>query len=111
MPIERIHWDKQDLVACDDRGRATLGSEFANKQVFVYIANTPDPDELVEPREAEKDTLGQMVSWANEELDEDVDWIDLDAERGVVVDKYGEEYETPYRYDPVEDAVVVRDEG
>jgi hypothetical protein len=38
MPVENINWDKHDVVECDDRGRATLGSEYANERVFVHVA-------------------------------------------------------------------------
>ena len=103
MPIETIAWDKQDVVSCDERGRATLGTEFADEQVFVWIARTPDADELVEPSDAEKETLTNMASWASENVDK---WFNLKAEEGVVVDKRGNEYETPYRYDRDADEMV-----
>lgn len=96
MPIERIVWDKQDVVRCDERGRATLGSEFAGEQVFVYVARPPDFDDYVEPSPEEKQVLSKMATWANENVDE---WFDLKPREGVVVDKHGDEYECPHSYE------------
>lgn len=97
MPVEEIDWDKQDIVKCDERGRATLGSEFADQQVYVWIAETPDFDEeYSRPPDEFRDVLSKMASWASEN---DIDWYDADPERGVVIDKYGEEHETPHQVD------------
>jgi len=95
MPIERIQWDKQDVVTCDDRGRATLGKEFANEQVYVYIAEIDIP-ETNPVSDEEQSVLSDMAVWADENVDE---YIDLDARSGVVTDKYGEEYQSPYSID------------
>jgi hypothetical protein len=93
MPIEEIHWDKQDVVTCDERGRATLGSEFADEQVFVYIAETPEVEEVHRPDEEKRRVLSLMASWAIENVE---DYHDFDAETGIVRDKYGEEHQSPY---------------
>lgn len=99
MPISQIAWDKQDVVSCDERGRATLGSEFAEEQVFVWVARTPEPEDMVDVPDDEKEVLAKMATWARENLDDDVAWFDLDAKGGVITDKYGEEYYTPYSLD------------
>lgn len=99
MPIEKIGWDKQDIVSCDERGRATLGSEYANDQVLVYIAETADMDEIQEwhePSDREKEELGKMYEWAEENVE---NWFDLHPDTGIVVDKYGEEYQSPHGLD------------
>lgn len=96
MPLERINWDKQDVVKCDERGRATLGSEFADQQVFVWVAETPDFEDDRPATGAEKDVLTDMIGWAN---DKGIDWYDLRPETGIVIDKQGEEYESPHQLD------------
>lgn len=94
VPIEKIRWDKQDVVTCDERGRATLGSEYANEQVFVWIAETPEPDELGErPDKETRVVLSKMIQWAN---DEGITAFDLDSESGVITDKKGDNYQSPY---------------
>jgi len=95
MPIEKIHWDKQDVVSCDDRGRATLGKEFANEQVFVYIAR-PDYEAGTRVSDAEEEVLSKMATWADKHVDE---FFDLNAETGIVTDKHGEEFQSPYSLD------------
>jgi len=92
MPIEQIQWDKQDVVTCDERGRATLGKEFADEQVYVYIAEIDIP-ETNPIGDKEQAVLNDMVGWASENVDE---WIDLNARSGIVTDKYGEEHQSPY---------------
>lgn len=96
MPIEKIRWDKHDVVECDERGRATLGSEYANERIFVYVAEMPDTDELTEPvPDEEQDVLSKMLSWAREN---DIDTMAhlLDPESGVVIDKQGNRHISPY---------------
>lgn len=94
MPIEEIHWDKQDVVTCDERGRATLGKEFANEQVFVYVAEPPKIEDTIRPPEREREVLGEMVQWADEQNIEH--YFHLDANTGIVTDKWGEEHQSPY---------------
>ena len=93
MPIEKVCWDKQDVVSCDERGRATLGKEFANEQVFVYIATTPDMEDTVRVSDEEQEVLDQMVGWAEINID---GYFDLDPDTGIVTDKWGEEHQSPY---------------
>ena len=93
MPIEEIHWDKQDVVTCDERGRATLGKEFANEQVFVYVAEPPKIEDTIRPPEREREVLTQMAQWAEENVD---GYFDLDPDTGIVTDKWGEEHQSPY---------------
>lgn len=109
MPLQRIDWDKKDVVRCDERGRATLGTEFAEEKVFVWIASIPN-DPGIEPSDAEKKTLTRMATWAKEHVDE---WLfdGLRPREGIVRDKYGEEHETPYRYDPEDDELIERGEA
>lgn len=95
VPVEEINWDKQDLVKCDERGRATLGSEFANEQVLVWIAEAPDYGGEPVPGDLE-DVLSNMLSWAG---DQDFEIYDLHPETGEVEDKHGELHESPYSYD------------
>ena len=93
MPIEKVHWDKQDVVSCDERGRATLGKEYANEQVFVYIAEPLEVDEYIRPSDKEREVLNKMVGWASDNVE---GWFDLDADTGIVTDKWGEEHQSPY---------------
>lgn len=97
MPVEKINWDKHDVVTCDDRGRATLGSEYADEKVFVYVAEMPDMDELAEEPVPDhiSDVLGKMLSWAD---DNDIETMThlLDPETGVVTDKQGNEHQSPH---------------
>jgi len=99
VPVEKINWDKHDVVECDERGRATLGSEYANERVFVYVAELPNVDELASPAQAPDDdtarVLGKMLSWAREN---DIDTLThmLDPENGIVTDKHGERHRSPY---------------
>lgn len=97
MPVEKIQWDKHDIVECDDRGRATLGSEFAGERVFVYVAEVPDGGELAgEPVNRDtSEVLSNMLSWARENDIETMTHL-LDPETGIVTDKHGEEHQSPY---------------
>jgi len=65
MPVEKINWDKHDIVTCDDRGRATLGSEYANERVLVYVAELPKMSDIAdEPMGDEKKrVLTKMSKW------------------------------------------------
>ena len=97
MPIEKINWDKHDIVTCDDRGRATLGKEYANERVFVYIAEFPDRGELgSEPVDEDiQSVLTKMLSWADRN---DIDTMThlLDPINGIVTDKNGNRHRSPY---------------
>lgn len=97
MPVEKINWDKHDVVTCDERGRATLGSEYADEKVFVYVAEMPDVDELAEEPVPDEisDVLGKMLKWAD---DNDIETMThlLDPETGVVTDKQGNEHQSPH---------------
>jgi len=98
MPIEEIKWDKHDVVDCDERGRATLGSEYAGERVFVYVSELPDAKELPLERETPEEirkTLTRMLSWAREN---DIDTMThlLDPHSGEVTDKHGETHQSPY---------------
>jgi len=97
MPVEKINWDKHDVVDCDDRGRATLGSEYANERVFVYVAEIPDAGEI--PAESvgrdKSEVLSKMLSWANENDIETMTHL-LDPINGIVTDKNGERHRSPY---------------
>jgi hypothetical protein len=92
MPIEKVNWDKQDVVSCDERGRATLGKEFADEQVFVWVAR-PDYGEGERVSDEEQKVLNKMVSWASDNVDE---YFDLDPHTGIVTDKWGEEHQSPF---------------
>lgn len=97
MPVEKINWDKHDVVTCDERGRATLGSEYANERVFVYVAELPDMDEL-EPEpipDEERDVLSSMLGWAHKNGIETMTHL-LDPYTGEVTSKDGEVYQTPF---------------
>jgi len=93
MPIEKIQWDKQDVVSCDERGRATLGTEFADQQVFVYIAETSEVEDVHRPDDETRRVLSKMAAWASDNVE---DYFDLDPDTGIVTDKYGEEHQSPY---------------
>lgn len=93
MPVEKVRYDKIDVVSCDERGRATLGTEFANEEVWVYIAELPDIEELEEPSGGERGVLMKMTDWAIENGINPMDW---DSELGVVKDKEGNQYQTPH---------------
>ncbi len=44
--MELTDFDKLTTVEADDRGRVTIGSEFANETVQVCVLRYPDRDEL-----------------------------------------------------------------
>jgi len=96
MPVEKINWDKHDVVTCDERGRATLGTEYANERVFVYVSELPETDDLGEelPKKQQR-VLSKMLKWAN---DNDIDTLThlLDPFTGVVTDKDGNKHDSPY---------------
>lgn len=93
MPVKEIQFDKQTVVSCDERGRATLGSEYANEKVFVYVAELPNPDELVKPPQDEQRVLSQMHSWARKQ---EITVMDYHPEDGTVEDENGEIHQTPF---------------
>ena len=95
MPVD--DYQNADYKDADDRGRITLGQEYANAKIAVAWTEIeiPDtPDDVVEPSQAEKDKLGDLWAWANDNghkaLDFDVDrgrvytqeaeWVDADVE-------------------------------
>jgi len=93
MPVEQINWDKHDIVTCDDRGRATLGSEYANERVFVYVAEVPDAADSMS--DEKKRVLTKMAQWARENDIETMTHL-LDPINGIVTDKSGEKHRSPY---------------
>jgi len=97
MPVEKINWDKHDIVTCDDRGRATLGSEYANERVFVYVAELPKMSDIAdEPMgDEKKHVLTRMSKWARENDIETMTHL-LDPINGIVTDKSGEKHRSPY---------------
>lgn len=96
MVRETIDWDKHDVVTCDDRGRATLGSEYSNERVFVYVVEMPDKDELGETVESDvSSVLTNMLQWADREGIDTMTHL-LDPENGIVTDKNGNRHKSPY---------------
>lgn len=93
MPVESVNYDKHDVVTCDERGRATLGSEYANEQVFVYVAELPDPGELEEPSPEREREAEKIAGWA---VENNIPVMDIDENEGTVKDKQGEWHQTPY---------------
>lgn len=93
MAVEKIRFDKQDVVQCDDRGRATLGSEYANEQVYVYIAELPNPDDLADIGPERAEVAGRIAGWA---MENDIPVMDINEVEGTVQDKQGEWHQSPY---------------
>jgi hypothetical protein len=91
---EKTHrFEKQDIVKCDDRGRATLGTEFAGKQVLVWVAPTPGLEET-EPLDDDLHNIAaKMATWASEQ---GIDWYDIQPRTGIVEDTDGEKHQSPY---------------
>lgn len=92
-------FDMVDSFTADDRGRITLGSEWANKRVRVFVEDLRvDPMDVVKPDDETVAVLSDMARWATENgytpmgyrpgpgkiLSTDAEWIDtpygLDAE-------------------------------
>lgn len=96
MPLERVDFDKQDVVECDDRGRATLGTEFADEQVYVRVSELPDPDKLEEPDPERERVAGKLAGWA---VGNDIPVMDIDEQRGAVQDKEGQWHDAPFSID------------
>lgn len=92
--MELTDFDGLTTATADDRGRVTIGSEFANENVEVYVRRTPDPEDLEEPPEDEKKVLNQMYSWA---FENDIEVYDARPDEGVVIDTDGEMHETPHK--------------
>lgn len=87
--------DSVDYKDADDRGRITLGSEFAGEKVFVAWATIDmNPEDVATPPEDVREKLSELWRWANENgykmidsdpyegkiLTSDADWIDTDVE-------------------------------
>ena len=90
-----MNYEHADYLDTDDRGRVTLGNEFANSNVAVAWAEmpNPDPEELSEPSDAEKEILGDLYQWGRDNgyspidfdpyngriYTKDAEWIDTDV--------------------------------
>lgn len=90
---KHIQFEKQDIVKCDERGRANLGTEYADEQVIVWVAPTPDLDDMQPMSPEEEKEAMQIMQWAEEN---DIDWFDIDPYTGVVEDENGETVESPF---------------
>ena len=88
-----MNYNHADYLDTDDRGRVTLGQEFANSSVAVAWAEMadPDPDHLVEPSDAEKEVLGDLYQWAT---DNGYEPIDFDPQHGRIYSKDAEWVDT-----------------
>lgn len=93
--MDVTNFDKVDVLTADERGRVTLGPEFANEQVWVAAVHTPGPDDLEEPTMFEKRVLSKMAGWA---IENGIEAADYRPREGVVISTDGEKHETPYHY-------------
>ena len=95
-------FDKLDVVKADDRGRVTIGSEFANEQVQVCVNRLPDRDELEDDApEEKKEIVGQMYQWA---IQNGISPFDARPHEGVVIDTNGERHDAPYQFEESDSA-------
>lgn len=83
-----------DYKESDDRGRVTLGADYANEDTIMVAWSVVDIDdaEIVDPPEDVKEKLKELWSWANENghkmmdsdpyegriLNENAEWVDTD---------------------------------
>ena len=82
MPVD--DYQNADYKDADDRGRITLGKEYANAKISVAWTEIeiPDtPEDVVEPSQEEKDKLNELWKWANENGHKA---LDFDVHRGRV---------------------------
>jgi len=88
------NYQNADYKDTDDRGRLTLGQEYANSTVAIAWTELPPVDEISErPPKAEREKLTELHIWASENgftpLDYDVqegriyttdaEWVDTDV--------------------------------
>lgn len=95
-----IDFQHIDIAHADDRGRITLGSEFANATVqvaWLELEYPEGPDDYIEPTQAEKDKYTELYQWAEENgysmiepdaregriLTEKYEWVDADGVEGL----------------------------
>lgn len=78
-----MRYEHADYKDTDDRGRVTLGTDHANSKVAVAWAelNEPNPEDVRTPPQAERDKLGELWNWAQEN---DHKALDFDPENGRV---------------------------
>jgi len=78
-----MNYEHADYLDTDDRGRVTLGNEYADTTMVVAWAEVgdPDPEHLTEPSEDEKEKLGELYWWAR---DNGYEAIDFDPHAGEI---------------------------
>jgi len=88
-----MKYDHADYKDTDDRGRVTLGNEFANSKVAIAWVDvgSPDVDELREPSERVKDKLTELHKWAR---DNGYVALDFDTDSGKIYTKNAEWVDT-----------------
>lgn len=76
-------YQNADYKDADDRGRITLGKEYANAKIAVAWTEVepPEPNDVVRPSEEERDKLTELHKWASEN---DYTALDFDVHRGRV---------------------------
>lgn len=96
-------YQNADYKDTDDRGRVTLGSEYANSKVAIAWTEieVPEPADVVKPSEEEREKLNELWQWADENgyaaLDFDVhrgrvytqgaEWVDAEGVEGLYADE------------------------
>jgi hypothetical protein len=95
MPVDE--YQNADYKDADERGRITLGNEYANAKIAVAWTEIDIPDtndDVVKPSQEERDKLTELHKWANANghtvLDfdpyrgrvytKDAEWVDADVE-------------------------------
>ena len=91
MPIE--DYQNAAYKDADDRGRITLGTEFANTTVVVAWTDVQpeDYDEHITPPKDERDKLTELSSWA---IENDLQALDFDVYRGRIYTENAEWVDT-----------------
>lgn len=87
MPVD--DYQNADYKDADDRGRITLGQEYANAKIAVAWSEIeiPDTDDVIKPSQEEQDKLGELYAWAEAN---DYSALDFDVHRGRIYTQQAE---------------------
>lgn len=78
MPVD--NYQNADYKKTDDRGRVTLGQEYANGTVAVAWSEVDvDPEDTIRPPEEEREKLAELTRWG---IKNDHSVLDYDLQEG-----------------------------
>lgn len=78
MPVD--NYQNADYKKTDERGRVTLGNEYANSTVAVAWSEVDvDPEDAIRPGKKEREKLSELTSWG---INNDYSVLDYDLQEG-----------------------------